>query len=137
VTILIIEDNEGEQMLLKEAFSECGSSAKLIFADTADEGLAILNEDRSSRHPKIQLLLLDLNLPRKNGKELLKELRADPRFDHIPIVILTSSNAPNDIYDCYGGGANCYLTKPTTFQELETMVTSVCRFWLKESQLAA
>src|SRR5690348_12614553 len=98
--ILIIEDNEGEQMLLKEAFMECGSKAELVFADTADEDLEIIKTEKSARGPKTQLILLDLNLPRKNGKELLKELKSDSAFRNIPIVILTSSNAPNDIFDC-------------------------------------
>ncbi len=128
--ILIVEDNEGDQDLLQEAFKESALAINPIFADTADKAQSILKKEKPS---EIKLIILDLNLPRKNGKDFLRELKTDQKFQQIPIIIWTSSTVTTDISECYELGANCFLTKPSTFNELESTIKSLCNFWLKKN----
>lgn len=129
VKILVVEDNEGDQGVLKEAFKQCGGSAELIFAVDADQAMSVLKASPSLSSEIV--ILLDLNLPKKSGKEFLQELKADAALKHIPVLILTSSHAEKDIQDCYHLGANCYLKKPMRFRDFLEMVQSILAFWFQ------
>ncbi len=132
--ILSVEDNEGDQSLLKEAFDRVNPAVEVVFADNADKASAILKEDNKAKDKagSIKLIMLDLNLPRKKGTDFLKEVKADPMLKRIPVVVLTSSRAARDIAECYDSGASCYLTKPMNFDEFESLIRAFCQFWLKE-----
>jgi len=123
--ILIVEDNEGDQVLLRKAFHYADRQVQLNFVTTTEEAAVLLKKET------VNLILLDLNLPGKGGKDFLKEFRSDNIYRKIPIVILTSSEAEKDISECYSLGASGYLTKPSNFKELEEMVEALCHFWGK------
>lgn len=129
--ILIIEDSEGDQRILKEAFRRVDPKIQLTFVVNADLALQELKTGKTPAS-KASFILLDLNLPKKSGKEFLKELKAHEEFKRIPVLVLTSSQAEIDINECYGLGASCYLRKPMKFQEFQQMVESICAFWAKE-----
>ena len=124
--ILIVEDNEGDQLLLREAFKKGGPNIRLTFASTVEEGQTALKGEN------FNLILLDLNLPGKNGKDFLKEFRGDYVYRRIPVVVLTNSIAEKDITECYALGASGYLTNPSSFDDLEQVVQALCQFWGKE-----
>lgn len=136
--VLVIEDNEGDQRAIAEAFKNCDPSAQLVFADMADQGMDLLKSSfHGSRNGKaFKLIILDLNLPQKNGKDFLREIKSDKKLSQIPVLVLTSSNAESDVCDCYSFGASCYLKKPMRFPEFQTMIDAICKFWLKEVTFA-
>jgi DNA-binding response OmpR family regulator len=124
--ILIIEDNPGDQVLLREAFSRTSHKIRLSFSTTVAEAQAILGKE------SFNLILLDLNLPGKSGKDFLKEFRTDYVYRRIPIIVLTSSSMEKDIAECYTLGASGYLIKPSSYDELEEVIAALCQFWGKE-----
>jgi two-component system response regulator len=131
--ILIVEDNDGDQTLLKEAFQLCEPSIELTFVSNAEDAGALLQKAKTLRQDGMpQVILLDLNLPKKGGKDFLRELKADSVLCKIPVMALTSSRAEADISECYALGASCYLKKPMRFADLENMVSALCKFWDKE-----
>jgi len=131
MSILIVEDEPADVTLLKLAFRDCGVTASLSFATNGEQALADL---RSSESPH-DLLLLDLSLPRKNGKEVLKEIRADAALRNLPVAMFTSSLASQDVADCYRLGANCYIGKPNSYPELLLTVRQLTEFWLQVVRL--
>ncbi len=128
--VLIIEDNEGDQRIIQEAFKKSNPAPELIFVKNTDAAMHYLKQGNVKPEP--QIILLDLNLPCKNGKDFLKELKTDQQFKHIPVLILTSSQAEKDIRESYALGASCYLKKPMQFQEFFDMIDAISKFWLKE-----
>lgn len=131
MTILIVEDEPADVTLLKLAFRECGVTANLAFASNGEQALASL---RAAERPH-DLVLLDLNLPRKNGKEVLKEVRADVSLRNLPVAMFTSSTASQDVTECYALGANCYIDKPNTYGDLVSTVRQLSEFWLRVVRL--
>jgi two-component system response regulator len=123
IKVLLVEDNPGDADLTREAFEE---SRLLIDLRVATDGVAAMQQLRAE-HP--DLILLDLNLPRKNGTEVLAEIRADPELKHIPVVVLTSSTAEQDVVKSYQLGANCYVTKPVDLQAFQTIISQTGGFW--------
>lgn len=123
IKVLLVEDNPGDADLTREAFEEC---RLLIDLRVATDGVAAMQQLRAE-HP--DLILLDLNLPRKNGTEVLAEIRADPDLKHIPVVVLTSSTAEQDVVKSYQLGANCYVTKPVDLQAFQTIISQTGGFW--------
>lgn len=130
IEILLVEDNPGDVRLTIEALKE-GRFANIInVAVDGFEALAFLRrEGRYANAPKPDLILLDLNLPKKNGREVLAEIKNDSNLKRIPVVILTSSQAETDIVATYDLHANCYITKPVDFDQFIRVVRSIEDFW--------
>lgn len=132
VEILLIEDNPGDARLTREALAEGKVRNNLQVAHDGVEALAFLRQEgRHVQARRPDLILLDLNLPRKNGHEVLREIKSDPRLQKIPVVILTSSSAEEDIAKTYELRANCYVVKPVGLEEFLTIVKSIEDFWLQ------
>ena len=127
VEVLLVEDNPGDARLLAEVMREEGIGAALRVAMDGIEALAML------RAPGVRLpdlILLDLNLPRKNGREFLAEVKADEHLRHIPVIVLTGSVAEEDVVRSYELHANCYIVKPSTLEGLSAVVRGIGAFWL-------
>jgi CheY-like chemotaxis protein len=130
IEILLVEDNPGDVLLTREALRDSKMRNRLHVAADGVEALAFLRrEGRHAGAPAPDLILLDLNLPRKDGREVLAEVKADPALRHIPVVILTSSQAEQDIARAYDLHANCYVTKPVDLDQFLTIVRSIEQFW--------
>ena len=131
IDILLVEDNEGDARLAKEAMRDSKISNTLHHVVDGEEALAFLRqEEKYSDVPRPDLILLDLNLPKKDGREVLAEIKVDEEFKRIPVVILTVSNAEEDILKTYNLHANCYITKPIDLEQFIKVVRSVEDFWL-------
>ncbi len=129
--ILLVEDNAGDVRLTKEAFKENKLLNKLHVVRDGIEALAFLHREgkyADASHP--DLILLDLNMPRKDGREVLAEIKADKDLRRIPVVVLTVSEAEEDILRSYNLNANCYITKPVDLDQFVRVVKSVQGFWL-------
>src|SRR5919202_5278493 len=131
IEILLVEDNPGDVRLAIEALRESKVRNILHVARDGVEALAFLRrEDSHADAPRPDLVLLDLNLPRKDGREVLAEIKADPDLHTIPVVILTTSRAEQDVLRSYELQANCYITKPVDLDQFITVVKSIEDFWL-------
>jgi CheY-like chemotaxis protein len=129
--ILLVEDNPGDVRLTQEAFKESKLIYNLHVAIDGVEALEFLNkEGKFTDVPRPDLILLDLNMPRKTGREVLAEIKIDPRFLDIPVVILTTSDADEDILNSYSLHANCYIKKPVEFDKFLDTVKKIEDFWL-------
>jgi len=131
VEILLVEDNPGDVRLTIEALKEAKVHNRLSVVSDGVEALAFLrNEGPYADAPRPDLILLDLNLPRKDGREVLAEVKSDPDLKLIPVVVLTTSRAEKDLFQAYESHANCYITKPVDFQQFLTVIKSIEDFWL-------
>ena len=136
ITILLVEDNPGDIRLTQAALEEAKVSNSMIVARDGEEALAVLRrEGPHGDAPRPDLILLDLNLPKKDGREVLGEIKGDSRFRRIPVVILTTSQAEQDIMESYDLYANCYITKPVDLDKFIGVVKSVEDFWLSVVKL--
>ena len=134
--VLLVEDNPGDARLTRETFRDANGSIRLHLAAAGVEGMAFLRrEGPNAIAPRPVIILLDLNLPKMDGREVLAEVKADIDLKTIPIVILTTSDAESDITRCYELQANCYLTKPVRLEDFENLVKSVNDFWLTRVKL--
>ena len=130
VEILLVEDNPGDVRLTREALREGKVRNNLHVASDGVEALAFLRKEGPyAAAVRPDLILLDLNLPRKDGREVLKEIKADPALRHIPVVVLTSSQAEEDIVRAYDLHANCYVTKPVDLDQFIRVVEAIEDFW--------
>lgn len=130
VEILLVEDNPGDVRLTREALKEGKVHNNLYVTPDGVDALAFLRRELPYEDAvRPDVILLDLNLPRKNGREVLAEIKADPELKRIPVVILTTSQAEQDIVDTYNLHANCYITKPVDLEQFITVVRSVEEFW--------
>ena len=133
IAIAIADDDEDDRLLIKEAFEQCEINNELQFVEDGQQLIDFLRRegdyaDMTARaYPG--LILLDLNMPRMNGHEVLRELRADPSLCRLPVVILTTSEAEEDIVRSYGLGVNSFITKPVTFDELVSTVAALRDYW--------
>jgi two-component system, chemotaxis family, response regulator Rcp1 len=128
--ILLVEDNEADIRLTREALSEVKLLNELHVARDGEEALAFLSrEGRYARVPRPDLVLLDLNLPRKDGREVLAEMKAHPDLRTIPVVILTTSRAEEDVVRTYRLHANAYVQKPVDFEAFIQVVKAIEDFW--------
>jgi two-component system, chemotaxis family, response regulator Rcp1 len=129
--ILLVEDNPGDARLAKEALKECKLLNKLYQVGDGIEAMAFLRQEgKYSEVPRPDLVLLDLNLPRKDGREVLAEIKTDEVLKRIPVVILTVSRAEDDILKSYNLHANCYISKPLEMEQFMQVVKSIENFWL-------
>jgi chemotaxis family two-component system response regulator Rcp1 len=127
ITILLVEDNPGDSRLIKEVFKDGKVANTLVVAKDGVEALTIL-KDPSAAFP--DLILLDLNLPRKKGLDVLEEVKSDPALKRIPVIVLTTSNDEKDILKSYDLHASAYLTKPVDLNEFITVIRNLENFWL-------
>ena len=133
-SILIADDDADDRYLLETAFFEKGYKEKIEFVENGVEVLNFLSnvkagEDHKKYFPKF--VLLDLNMPRKNGLEVLKEIKANSLLCKIPVIIFTTSKTPKDIENAYELGASCYVAKPQTAEEWSTTLGNLGRFWIE------
>lgn len=132
IEILLVEDNPGDVRLTQEVFKEGKIRNKLNVAWNGEEALAYLHrEGRFAQAPRPDIILLDLNLPRKGGREVLAEIKADAKLKCIPVVILTTSQAERDITESYNQHANCYIVKPVELDQFINVVRTIEGFWLQ------
>jgi CheY-like chemotaxis protein len=137
IEILMIEDNPGDVMLTREAFLEGKLSNNLYWAKDGVEAIAFLTKKAPYQDAqKPDIILLDLNLPRKSGHEVLSFIKATDHLKRIPVIILTSSKAEEDILLSYDLHANCYITKPVDLEKFLAIVQTIEYFWLKIVTLA-
>ncbi|MCI0746530.1 MAG: response regulator [Verrucomicrobia subdivision 3 bacterium] len=138
VEILLVEDNPGDARLIAELLKDGPVEHRLQHVSDGVEALAYLRRHADyaqSRRP--DLILLDLNLPRKDGRELLAEIKNDDTLKRIPVVVLTTSQAEDDIYKAYNLYANCYITKPVDLDQFTRVIKSIEDFWLTIVKLPA
>jgi two-component system, chemotaxis family, response regulator Rcp1 len=134
--VLLVEDNPGDVRLTLETFRDANKSVRLHLAADGVEAMAFLRrEGPYALAPRPVLILMDLNLPKMDGREVLAEIKGDIELKTIPIVILTTSDSESDITRSYQLQANCYLTKPVRLEEFENLVRSVNDFWLTKVKL--
>jgi chemotaxis family two-component system response regulator Rcp1 len=131
VDILLVEDNEGDARLAKEAMRDSKIRNTLHHVSDGEEAMAFLRkEGQYAKVPRPDLVLLDLNLPKKDGRQVLAEIKNDDELKRIPVVILTVSSAEEDILKSYNLHANCFITKPIDLSQFMKVVRSVEDFWL-------
>jgi CheY-like chemotaxis protein len=131
IEILLIEDNAGDARLAREALRDAKVANTLTWMADGVEGLAYLRrEGKHESAARPDLILLDLNLPRKDGREVLSEIKADDKLKRIPVVILTTSQAEEDILKAYHLNANCYISKPVDLDQFIKVVKCIEDFWL-------
>jgi two-component system, chemotaxis family, response regulator Rcp1 len=129
--ILLVEDNPGDVLLTREAFEEGRLAHNLSAVGDGEEAIHFLRrEGKFSKAPRPDVILLDLNLPKKDGRELLAEIKEDPSLRFIPIIVLTTSDAEQDVWRAYKLHANCYLTKPIEVDDFIRKIRSLEEFWL-------
>ncbi|MEV7092536.1 response regulator [Amycolatopsis sp. NPDC051045] len=136
IDILLVEDDPGDVLMTREAFAHHKIRNPLHVAEDGVEALRFLNrEGRFRDAPRPGLILLDLNLPRKDGRELLGEIKQNPELRTIPVVVLTTSEAEEDILRSYELHANAYVTKPVDFEKFVEVVRKIDDFWVTVVQL--
>lgn len=134
--LMLVEDNPAEILLLQELLAEAGVRLELRVVKDGEEALAYLR--RQGRHgaaARPDLIILDLNLPGRDGREVLRDIKADPELRAIPVIILSTSQAEEDILRCYQLQANCYITKPVSLEEFIEVIRAVESFWLHTVKL--
>lgn len=138
IEILLVEDNPADVRLTKESFKETKLRNKLHVVEDGVEAMAFLRrEGKYADAPRPDLILLDLNLPKKDGREVLGEIKTDEDLRRIPVVVLTVSKADEDILKAYNHHANCYVTKPIDLEQFIKVVKSIEEFWLTIVKLPA
>ncbi|MBA3457032.1 MAG: response regulator [Deltaproteobacteria bacterium] len=131
IEILLVEDNPGDVRLTQEALREGKVKNNLHVARDGVEALAYLRREGPYKDAvRPDLVLLDLNLPKKDGREVLAEIKSDPKLKMLPVVVLTTSSAETDIVGTYSQYANCYITKPVDLEQFVKVVKSIDDFWL-------
>jgi len=139
LNILMADDDPDDRMLTHDAFTECRLANELHFVEDGEELMDYLH--RRGKFTDLEgcplpgLILLDLNMPRKDGREALKEIKADPALRRIPIVVLTTSKAEEDILRSYDLGVNSYVTKPVTFKGLVEVIKVLGQYWFEVVEL--
>jgi len=136
IEVLLVEDSPGDVRLTQEAFHDANKSIHLHVATDGVDAMAFLqHRGVHAAAPRPDLILLDLNLPKMDGREVLAHIKEDANLKTIPTVILTTSEAEKDVVKCYELQANCYLSKPVQLEEFECLVKSINDFWLTKVKL--
>jgi CheY-like chemotaxis protein len=136
IVVLLVEDSAGDVRLTREAFKDAKVHINLHVASDGADAMAFLLRDGKHAHaPRPDLILLDLNLPKKDGREVLEEIKESPEFKTIPVVILTTSASDADVLQSYRHHANCYITKPVDLDGFLKVVHSIDSFWLSVVKL--
>jgi chemotaxis family two-component system response regulator Rcp1 len=136
IRILLVEDNLGDIRLTQEAFKELKTPIDLHYVTDGEEAIKfLLREAPYENAPVPQLILLDINLPKKDGRQVLKFIKNEPILKRIPVIILSTSNSDADILQIYDLNANCYLTKPIDYECFLEMAYSIELFWIQKAKL--
>ncbi|OHV31305.1 MULTISPECIES: response regulator [Pseudofrankia] len=130
--VLLVEDDEADALLIEEALEERGMVREVRRACDGADALDQLNQSNNNDHP--DLIVLDLNMPRMNGREFLAQMKADPRLQAIPVVVLTTSASPGDVTSAYQNHANAYVKKPVDLDEFSAAVQRIDTFFLDTAQ---
>jgi chemotaxis family two-component system response regulator Rcp1 len=133
--ILIVDDSPSDVYLMKEALRTASIPVQVMVALDGVFALDYMRQVSAGEAVRPDLILLDLNLPRKNGREVLGELKASPTHRHIPVLMMSSSKADEDIRECYRMNANCYITKPSSLDDYFDIVRSIEEFWFTVAKL--
>lgn len=134
--ILLVEDNPGDIILITEALKDTPVPHHLSIVRDGVEAIEFLHQKGVYEHaPSPVLVILDLNLPRKDGREVLELIKSDPVLKRIPVIVFSGSNSPSDIFASYDHCANCYLVKPIDLEHYTTRVHSILDFWLNQVSL--
>ena len=135
-TILLIEDNRGDIRLIQEALKSSTTQCQVVTVRDGMEAMAYLRQDGDYAGAlRPDLILLDLNLPKKDGREVLAEIKTDPALKHIPIIVLTTSRNEEDIFKSYDLHVNCYISKSRNLSQLFKIVRGIEKFWLETATL--
>ena len=134
VHILIAEDDADDRTLLRDAFSLNGRKDGIQFVHDGQELMNFLS-DKKNETELPDLILMDLNMPRKDGREALREIKNNPLFSQIPVIVMSTSRSEDDISGTYQLGVNSYIVKPSNFQSLVSSIKNLCSFWLTTSTL--
>ncbi len=136
--ILLIEDDHGDQLLTCEALSESALAHQIVVVSDGEEALEYLNQtgrySDAAKAPRPDLIFLDLNMPKINGRQLASRLKSDPNLQTIPIVVLSTSDYHDDVAHCYKTGVNSYVHKPTNYDEFVATINAVEHYWLRVVQ---
>ena len=136
IDLLLVEDNPGDVRLTEEAFRRANAGVRVHEVADGQEAMSFLRREGSYADvPRPVLILVDLNLPKVDGRELLSRIKVDEQFKTIPVLILTMSDASADVRSCYQAQANCYLKKPISLDEFQDLILCVNRFWLTDVRL--
>ncbi len=136
--ILLVEDNPLDILMTKKALEEGGFGCMLHVTEDGEEALDFLHHNCNSTNTNTScpdLILLDLNLPKKNGREVLAQIKQHPGMLHIPVVILTTSDEEKDIQECYALNANCFITKPVELENFKKAIQCIGGFWTEVAKL--
>ena len=134
--VLLVEDNEGDVRLIKEAFSEGKVDKNFTVARDGEDALNYLyGKGKYTERTRPDIILLDINLPKKNGFEVLEKIKSDPELKKIPVIMLSSSSSEDHIARSYDLSANCYVTKPVDFDEYTKAVKIIEDFWFQMAKL--
>ena len=135
-SILLIEDSEGDVELIKQLLGNVIAEKDIHVASSGEDALHFLHKSAQfAGSPDVDIIIMDLNLPRKSGYEVLAEIKQDERLRRTPVIVLTGSVADKDIDKAYELGANCYVVKPVMFKELAKAVELIDQFWLRTAAL--
>jgi CheY-like chemotaxis protein len=138
IEILLVEDNPGDARLAMEALKEAKVRNNLSIVGNGEAAISFLRREREyADSPRPDLILLDLNLPRKSGREVLEEIKADSKLQRIPVVVLTTSQAEEDVARSYELNANCFITKPVDLDQFFEVIKTIEDFWLTVVRLPA
>jgi CheY-like chemotaxis protein len=136
IRVLLVEDNPGDADLIQDTLEASSSQLSItVVVDGADAADYLLRKGAHTRAETPDLILLDLNLPKLDGRQVLAELRRHERLRPIPVIVLTSSDAENDIVRSYAAGASCYVTKPVELAAFQAVVRAIDAFWLRLAKL--
>jgi len=134
IIILMADDDADDRLLAKDALAECQLAGEIHFVENGEELVDYLRQrgkfTGSAPAPRPAIIQLDLNMPRKDGREALREIKSDPDLRRIPVVVLTTSKADTDIGRVYDLGANSFIAKPTSFDSLVEVMKTICRYWM-------
>ncbi|MGI9435990.1 MAG: response regulator [Geminicoccaceae bacterium] len=135
ISILVADDDPDDRMMIQEAFTENRVANEIVFVEDGEQLMAFLRREGDfaalKDEPYPGIVLLDLNMPKKDGREALRELKADPELCRIPIIVLTTSQAEEDIARTYGLGVSSFITKPVSFEGLVDAVRVICQYWIQ------
>jgi CheY-like chemotaxis protein len=135
INVLLVEDDPGDVLMTREAFDEYLHNRLDVVTDGADALAFLRREEPYGDAPRPDLILLDLNLPRRDGREVLQEVKADPDLQHIPVIVLTTSQAEEDVLRSYQLHANAYVTKPVDFENFIEAIKQIDHFFVSVVQL--
>jgi len=136
VQILLVEDNTGDVMLIRDAFEDAAMNSNIHAVNNGEKAVQFLNREGSFTDSiKPDLIILDINLPRLNGHEVLQFIKSSAQLCHIPVIMFTTSSADKDIVDSYREHANCYITKPVEVEDFLNAISQIEQFWFNLAEL--